>query len=787
MVKQSGGGILKVILSLFLGFILGIVGTVGGVIGLGYYLGTQVKIKDAVTTVEDLAGFDIDYSSYLSAPYADNTLEYLFKGVYGAVTEIIDGKGTLNTLAEISPYVKTLIIGTEDQPSLLNSYLEFFESYGLKIDSNALMDKYLVKKDLNDYNEDYLVDYLLDKVYAIPVGGLFNVEPTAENNLIIRIFYGEKDLDYTIDENNKIQPIEGREATLTIGDMVNEGLNIDVKNEPIESFLNLKPSKNPSVLMYTLAYGAEYKYTANMEKDIVEMNQVWYTYENNTFYDAENVAVQLTAKTEVSPTSYLLKFTDGSEQLVTLNALDNKYYATTNDDNQDPILYKKLTINDLSNEGEDILNSLTLLEVLHLDGNTHPILLSIACGIKNIDYTVDPSTKEITMLEGKKACTIGDLQNSSKTKNIIKNIRLVDVISYEDTEKPVAENSLLMYVLYGKKDIHYTLEGTNLDNLQMLKRRIAKTEEDDYYNEYGELNQQYGTWFTNQGYTLVNDDSLGTIKTKDGKEATLYYIKDADGEFVYFEPTTVGSLANKNSVFNNITNRLTLGELLGVETLNSNDVLKYLKDETLDDLPTALENLQFADVFEQQAFLTCESLDSYNEGDYYSGTTYSIQPDEFGKKYYEDANGVKVYEGQTIDRSGNAVFGKDRKFRKDSKWKYLLADPSSKYAHLPLEDRPAIDCTLLKMDDIIENMTTNMQTATFQQLHDDNLLKMDCDTKVKTTLVVDYCETNGHTDLSLYAKAKSAKDNGEDLIIGDLTVEEVGNYLQILTNIVNSY
>lgn len=785
MVKQSGGGILKVILSLFLGFILGIVGTVGGVVGLGYYLGTQVKIKDAVTTVENLAGFDIDYSSYLSAPYADNTLEYLFMGVYGAVTEIIDGKGTLNTLAEISPYVKTLIIGTEDQPSLLNSYLEFFESYGLKIDSNALMNKYLVKKDLANYNTDYLVDYLLDKVYAIPVGGLFNVEPKAENNLIIRIFYGEKDLDYTIDENNKIQPIEGRDATLTIGDMINEGLNIDVKNEPIDSFLTLKPSKKPSELMYTLAYGAKYKYTVNTEKDIVEMNQVWYTYENNTFYDAENVAVQLTAKTEVSPTSYLLTFTDGSEQLVTLNALDNKYYATTNDENQDPILYKKLTINDLTKDGEDIFNSLTLLEVLHLNGEAHPILLSIACGTKNIDYTVDPSTKEITMLEGKKACTIGDLQNPSKTKNIIENIRLVDVISYEDTEKPIAENLLLMYVLYGKKDIHYTLEGTNLDNLQMLKRRIAKTDDNGYYNEYGELNQQYEVWFTNQGYTLVEDDSLGTIETEDGKVAKLYYIKNPSGEFMYFEPTTVGSLADKNSVFNNITNRLTLGELLGVETLNSNDVLKYLKDETLDDLPTALENLQCADVFEQQAFLTCESLDSYNEGDVYSGT-YRIENDEFGK-YYEDANGVKVYEGQTIDRSGNAVFGKDRKFRKDSKWKYLLADPSSEHAHLPLEDRPAIDCTLLKMDDVIENMTTNMQTATFQQLHDDNLLTMDCDTKVKTDLVVTYCETNGHTDLSLYAKAKSAKDNSKDLMIGGLAVEEVGNYLQILTTIVNGY
>ena len=212
--------------------------------------------------------------------------------------------------------------------------------------------------------------------------------------------------------------------------------------------------------------------------------------------------------------------------------------------------------------------------------------------------------------------------------------------------------------------------------------------------------------------------------------------------------------------------------------------MKYLKDETLDDLPSAIETLKAADVFEAHAFLTCENLDGYSE--YYPGTAYLIETDEFGVKYYVDANGVKVYAGQTIDRSKNAVFGKDRKFKKDNKWKYLLADPSSEYAHLPLEDRPAIDCTLLNMDVVIDNMTTNMQTTTFQQLHDDGLLKMDCDTKVRTDLVVRYCEENGHTDLSVYKKSKTAIENSETLIIGDLIVEEVGNYLEILTEIVSS-
>ena len=71
-VKKSGIG--GKLVCLLLGFVMGVVGTVGGVGGLGYFAITQIKIKDAVGTVNDLAGLEIDYTQYINEQYGDSTV-----------------------------------------------------------------------------------------------------------------------------------------------------------------------------------------------------------------------------------------------------------------------------------------------------------------------------------------------------------------------------------------------------------------------------------------------------------------------------------------------------------------------------------------------------------------------------------------------------------------------------------------------------------------------------------------------------------------------------------------
>ena len=61
-VVKKKSGIAGKIGCLLLGFVMGVVGTVGGVGGLGYYAVTQVKIKDAVGMVNDMAGLNLNYT-----------------------------------------------------------------------------------------------------------------------------------------------------------------------------------------------------------------------------------------------------------------------------------------------------------------------------------------------------------------------------------------------------------------------------------------------------------------------------------------------------------------------------------------------------------------------------------------------------------------------------------------------------------------------------------------------------------------------------------------------------
>ena len=53
-------------LAVLLGFILGLICTLGGLAGIGYVLFAKIKIKDGFDTVNKITGSDIDYTEYIS-------------------------------------------------------------------------------------------------------------------------------------------------------------------------------------------------------------------------------------------------------------------------------------------------------------------------------------------------------------------------------------------------------------------------------------------------------------------------------------------------------------------------------------------------------------------------------------------------------------------------------------------------------------------------------------------------------------------------------------------------
>ena len=107
------GGFFGKLIALLLGFILGVVGGIGGLGYAGYYAATQLKIQDGMNYLNTYAGLNIDYSAYINGKYGEATIADLIGDLGGAVKDISEGNGSLNTLNEISPYVATLVLGEE--------------------------------------------------------------------------------------------------------------------------------------------------------------------------------------------------------------------------------------------------------------------------------------------------------------------------------------------------------------------------------------------------------------------------------------------------------------------------------------------------------------------------------------------------------------------------------------------------------------------------------------------------------------------------------------------------
>ena len=98
VIVKKKGGLLGKLVALFLGIVIGIVAGIGGLVGAGYYIATQVKLKDAASTVTSLSGLQIPLSDYLTDESADKTLVGLIESVSNAAAKISEGTGTLGDL-----------------------------------------------------------------------------------------------------------------------------------------------------------------------------------------------------------------------------------------------------------------------------------------------------------------------------------------------------------------------------------------------------------------------------------------------------------------------------------------------------------------------------------------------------------------------------------------------------------------------------------------------------------------------------------------------------------------
>ena len=278
----------------------------------------------------------------------------------------------------------------------------------------------------------------------------------------------------------------------------------------------------------------------------------------------------------------------------------------------------------------------------------------------------------------------------------INKMPLVDFIDLLGDGTVDHENKMIMYLLYGKENIHYTSDG---EKVTMLQRQVAVLGT-SVYNEYGDeliTNELQNNAFTQDGasYTL-GTEALGTVEItvdEQAQTATLYYVFEANGETpVYFTPTPISLLQTDSALLSNINHRLTLADVLDAQILADNKILKYLSSSTIAGLPDAVTSLTVGEVFEDDMHIT------------YTGADGQV-----------DNNGETLYKGDFLDANGNKTTNPDEYVLKPT-WAYMLTSEDGKiHKDLTVEHDMSV---------LTENLTRNVHNASINALIRDGIIEI---------------------------------------------------------------
>lgn len=194
-VKTYDGGFLSRCVAVLIGFIFGIVGTIGGIAGGGYYFAKKKTIRETADSVGDLAGKDFDITKYLSDEYADQTLIEFFKNISSISSKFTDGEASLATISEVTPYAQTVA----------EKLTEALAKFGLEVTTDGILNT-----SFTDYSS-----YLQDSLKASKLSALIGVEPNG--SLLSLLCFGEEGVNYTIDSEGNVVMLDGSKQ-LTVGD-----------------------------------------------------------------------------------------------------------------------------------------------------------------------------------------------------------------------------------------------------------------------------------------------------------------------------------------------------------------------------------------------------------------------------------------------------------------------------------------------------------------------------------------------------------------------------------------
>ena len=798
---MKNNGILTRILSVILGFILGVAGTIGGVVGVGYYIGSQ-PLDEAATTIDGFTSMGLsdllfgtgENNGVLDENYANKYVKDLLSDTASAIKGISDG-GTLTDFNEISPKVEELV----------SKLLERTDAYGIPLNLEEIMTKPLKKTG----EEESLTQYFVASLKDTPISGLFTAMGEKPAGLFAYLCYGEEGIDYTI-VDDKVQMLDGKKET-TVKDLLSEDLMPIFQKVPLAV---VSPPTIGDAAMLTISYGREgVTYQIDNPTDPegtkaeVTMLNVFYEKKDAKFFDYAGEELEGTevATDKIGYVKFQLPTEEGEDPsyiyLEKPTAPETKYYAYTlnDDDTLTKMTYPKTKLSDIMGNAMGVVDRILLKDVLEGDGaQTNKVLESLC-----YDKDGNPNS-------------IGQLRQEGGA--------LVDAIPMSAIMQAEDDSPLVMYLLYGHEGIHYKKVGSEY---KLLQQFIA-IHEGKVYDEYGiEITpaSSYTLDETAKTYTVTVGEETITytyktsttdkIKLTNETEVGKSYLYDSKGQKVLFEETVLGDFARTNNKLDTITDHLTVRDIFGAG-VEDNKMLKALADSRIGDIGDDVMDIEIATFFDDvsdnkvlnalsEKGSTLNTLsDDINEltmNDIFTESEIegnSILKTLADKKITELPSAIEtlsvedvlhdeIYNldsaGNYIDRNGNIV---DKLLPDDTinpaainpTWKYLLKDGDT----IHTEYKIASD-----MNSLIENMKTNVHEATLQELYDDDLVdkgSLDADT-LSTELQFDIAGIPIPQDKFTDKMKEVANDTTgtKKLLIGELTVQEMLVYVSSVLSI----
>lgn len=651
---KEGGHWFRSIIALILGLVIGI----GSIIG-GGFLAVNSPVRPTIELIGGFAGLNYEEqikNKFLAEEYEEKTLLEIIDELKKSIEDKTLA-GINNIAPVLSEYLDTLVKNLKTE-------------FGVTMDKNTIINTKF----------DELPAYISDTFCNAPLGDILKAtsKTTELEPLLMEVCYGEES-HYDVTEDGTVEMKEGYTAT-TLNDFTKGPTDI-LNNITFSSVL---PPSQDDTLMLSMAYGREdvtYKFKTNEDGTVVldkngspevEMQPLFFIMVEDKYCDYNGNSFDYTIEESENGFIKMVKAPsyEGAESATYFLKADedDRYYAYVEPvEGAAQAEFKKTKIGDLSENSMEMLNSIYLKDALNIkydpnnpQNDPHAILFSLAYGIEGVDYSVDPITKEIIMLGDAHPRSIGDLRNNGT--DLINSIFIADIMEAE------VDDALSMYLLYGKKGIHYDIDQNG--NVVMLQKYIAISEDGTkVYNEYGELLTKKasgvkGYELTETTYTDLNGNAYlyqaaspeKSIDTNDGSTAKVYYLFIDDGKTI-----AISEDAGKRTVYTEkgeLLKEKVEGYVLGKSTFTDTDGKIYHYQVATDQEPITVgeETVKVYYLFNKESKTIAISDDRtkvYTEsGELLQAKTDDVAGYELTETTFTDADGnVYRYQAENPEKT----------------------------------------------------------------------------------------------------------------------------------------